>query len=106
MFKDAIDQMEDDEYIDKLHKQISSLYERIQELEDELYNLKESAYQTQTEFLDANGAKNRYMEALKETREHLERAEKGQSLERSHYVGYNLIEALNTINKALEGESE
>src|SRR5690625_3496534 len=46
----------------------------------------------------------RYKQALEDTKEFLERMEKGQSLGRSHYVGYNLIEALNTINKALERE--
>lgn len=45
------------------------LIEKVQELEEELYNLKESAYQTQLDFLDANGKKNTCAEQNKHYRE-------------------------------------
>lgn len=43
--------------------------EEVSRLEDELYSLKESAYQTQQDFLDANGKRNYYGEQNKRYRE-------------------------------------
>src|SRR5690625_1455015 len=84
--------------------------ERVEELEKELngtkYRLgyKQMFAQCNRDYASLNYEKDRYKQALENTKGFLERMEKGQSLERPHYVGYNLIEALNTINKALERE--
>ncbi|MFB4471746.1 hypothetical protein ACDI16_02110 [Oceanobacillus caeni] len=72
---------------------VVGLLERIEELEDELYDLKESAYETQMDFLEANGERNRYEQVLKEIAYH------GDDLDAIEYVEMVIHKA----RQALEG---
>lgn len=75
------------------------LINRVEELEEELYELNESAYQTQMDFLEVNGKRNRYKQALEEIRKAaIEHKESGYSIQ--HWA------LIKQIDIALEGESE
>lgn len=77
-----------------LEREKSKSYgERVEELEEELYNLGDSAYQTQMDFLDVNRQRNvcanqnkRYREAIEETLQAMgvvDRQKYGKTLERA-----------------------
>jgi len=77
--------------------------ERVQELEEKYYNLKESAYETQMDFLDANKYRNIYKEQNKRYREALEEIMKIQENHEWNLYGLAYGIAERTLFE-LEGE--
>src|SRR5690625_1526058 len=77
--------------------------ERVQAMEEKYYNLKESAYETQMDFIDANKYRNIYKEQNKRYREALEEIMKIQENHEWNLYGLAYGIAERTLFE-LEGE--
>ncbi len=89
-----------EELIDALQYQ----QKQMQELEEKYYNLKESAYETQMDFLDANKYRNIYKEQNERFREALEKIKQDGQLMNFNTDRKTYNTQADIARKALEGE--
>lgn len=97
MFKDAIDQMKDDDYIDKLHRQINGLKNDLEMVDQQNLSILKTAEKHKRKAEKLEQQNKRYREALEE-------------ISTITLHGIPLEKHINLLRKiadeALEGESE